>query len=102
MNKTCNKCKQDKPLDQFYKLNTWNLLHNVDYYCKQCRNAAHYKSVKTNNKKCTIEGCVRPHYAKGTCAAHYEKAKRDAKKRLDNIKTFHDIFVDPQGKYKEW
>ena len=102
MNKTCNKCKQDKPLDQFYKVKTWNLLHGVDYYCKACRKASHKKSVHNNKKSCTIEGCVRPHYAKGTCAAHYEKAKRDAKKRLDNIKTFHDIFVDPQGKYKEW
>ena len=24
------------------------------------------------------------------------------RKQLQNIKTLHDVFVDPQGKYKEW
>lgn len=86
MTKTCNKCEQVKPLDQFYKQSNrsieliGNLLHGVDYYCKDCRRVSHRKSVQNNKKSCTIEGCVRPHYAKGICNAHYEKARRDKKR----------------------
>lgn len=101
MNKICNKCNEQKPIDQFYKASTWNLEHGVDYYCKACRNKAHMESVKNNKRRCSVEECERPHYAKGICQAHYEKAKRD-RQRLENIKKFHDIIVDPQGKYKEW
>ena len=86
MTKTCNKCNQDKPIDQFYKQSKrnieliGNLLHGVDYYCKECRKESHKKSVHNNKKSCTIEGCVRPHYAKGICNAHYERARRDKKR----------------------
>lgn len=103
MTKVCTRCKQEKSVDQFYanKMTT-NFMHGVDYYCKQCRKDSHKVSIKTNDRKCTIDGCARPHYAKGICQAHYEKAKRDEKRRLDNIKIFHDMIVDPEGKYKEW
>ena len=82
--KICNKCNEQKPLDQFYKATKWNLQYGVDYYCKSCRNKAHRESVNNNKKRCTIDGCARPHYAKGICQAHYEKAKRDRNKENKN------------------
>ena len=33
---------------------------------------------KPTHVKCTIRGCNKPHYAKGLCASHYQKQRRDA------------------------
>ncbi len=36
------------------------------------------KKVATK-KTCSVPGCNRPHYAKGLCAAHYQKMRREQK-----------------------
>lgn len=33
---------------------------------------------KPTHVKCTVRGCNKPHYAKGLCASHYQKQRRDA------------------------
>jgi hypothetical protein len=33
----------------------------------------HYGAVRLNNKPCTVEGCLRPHRARGFCANHYDQ-----------------------------
>jgi len=33
---------------------------------------------KPTHIKCTKHGCNKPHYAKGLCASHYQKQRRDA------------------------
>jgi hypothetical protein len=81
MTKTCTRCKQEKPTTEFYANKmTVRFMHGVDYYCKQCRIQSHKTSLKTNERKCTVDGCTRPHYAKDICQAHYEKARRDKAK----------------------
>jgi len=38
------------------------------------------RTKKTVTKKtCSVPGCNRPHYAKGLCAAHYQKMRREQK-----------------------
>ena len=97
MNKTCVKCKLEKSVLEFYKAKALRKNDDgYDYYCKKCRNWALKKTYHTNKVKCTMDNCKKPHYALGMCKVHYNK------KKLENIKTFHDMIVDPQGKYKEW
>lgn len=85
MTKVCTRCKIEKSIDEFYSNKmTVRFTHGVDYYCKQCRIESHRHSVKTNNRKCTVDGCLRPHYALGTCQGHYEKARRDRQQEEDN------------------
>ena len=33
---------------------------------------------KPTHKNCTRHGCNKPHYAKGLCASHYQKQRRDS------------------------
>jgi len=78
MYKTCTRCKQEKPTTEFYSNKmTVSFKFSVDYYCKVCRIKSHTTSIKTNNRKCIMEGCGKPHYAKDMCHAHYEKTRRD-------------------------
>lgn len=81
MNKTCAKCKLEKPVSEFYKSTPLRKNDDgYDYYCKECRKW-HMRNTSKNNKvKCTIDNCGKPHYAHGMCKSHYEKARRDRTK----------------------
>ena len=77
-NKTCTKCNQSKPLSEYYKNTTPNYKKdNLDYYCKYCRNGAHLNSMRTQNKKCSLEDCNNSHYAKTYCRMHYARVVRN-------------------------
>lgn len=97
MNKECRKCNVIKPVSEFYKRKiVWSKDDGYDYYCKECRNKCAKDNYHNNSRKCTTGNCKKPHYALGLCKVHYNK------RRLENIKKFHDIFVDPDNKRKEW
>jgi hypothetical protein len=76
--KTCGKCQETKTLDNFYKSKPeQKLSHGVDYYCKYCRSGAHLKSIRTQDKKCSIEDCNKSHYARTWCRMHYARWERN-------------------------
>ena len=77
-NKTCKKCKQSKPLTEYYKAKqyTWEK-DGLDYYCKYCRNGSHLTSIRTNKKQCSLDNCTNPHYAKQMCRLHYARNVRN-------------------------
>jgi hypothetical protein len=67
--KRCYKCQVSKSLDEFYKQGK----SGYDYYCKYCRVGTSIQSQLYNSKKCSIENCNRPHYAKTWCRVHYAR-----------------------------
>jgi hypothetical protein len=75
--KTCAKCNQSKPLTEYYKSNDPRYKGNHDYYCKYCRNGSHLTSIRVNKKKCSLDDCANPHYAKGLCRVHYSRNARN-------------------------
>lgn len=80
--KTCTKCKQSKPLTDFYKTTQYNYKTNQDghdYYCKYCRTGTHLNSRNTQKKQCSLEECVKPHYANNYCRMHYARVRRTGK-----------------------
>lgn len=40
---------------------------------------SHYQVAmrKANNRPCSVEGCEKPHFAKGYCQGHYANNKRN-------------------------
>ncbi len=74
--KTCTRCKQTKPVSDFYKPKYHADENGYDYYCKYCRNGAHLKSRLNNTKKCSLEGCDKTHYAKSYCRLHWANYNR--------------------------
>lgn len=48
LTKICNKCKEEKPLDSFYKRNT---KHPFRWPCKACENSESREDYKSNPKK---------------------------------------------------
>lgn len=78
--KICVKCKQRKPLTDFYKSNQYQYKTNTDghdYYCKYCRTGSHLVSINNQKKPCSVEGCPKPHYAKSYCRMHYARVDRN-------------------------
>jgi len=75
-NKTCTKCQETKTLDKFYTSNSLKL-DGYDYYCRYCRNGAHLKSIRTQDKKCSLEDCNNIHYARSWCRMHYARWQRN-------------------------
>lgn len=78
--KTCKKCKETKPLTDFYKSKVYKWeLDGHDYYCKYCRCGTSIRSRKNNNrtKKCSVEGCDGVHYAKTYCRNHWTRVSRN-------------------------
>lgn len=78
-NKVCTKCKQTKPLTDFYKAH-YNYKTNQDghdYYCKYCRKGTHLRSMENNKKICSIDDCDKPNYAKQMCRMHYARVDRN-------------------------
>jgi len=47
---------------------------------RKVKKVAKKPRAKKPKKTCTVPGCNRPHYAKGLCAAHYQKMRREKKK----------------------
>jgi hypothetical protein len=41
-----------------------------DYYCKSCRLNFVTHTHRNNKRKCELDGCDSPHYAKGFCKVH--------------------------------
>lgn len=82
--KTCSKCKKSKKLNNYYTNPSYK--DGRDHYCKPCRSEA---SVNSHNrlkpgKRCAIEGCVDPYYAKSYCKLHYTRKLRGTS---ENTKT---------------
>jgi hypothetical protein len=74
--KTCTKCSETKTIDQFNKRNNKYAINNIDYYCKYCRSGANIKSHRNKARKCSVEDCNKPHYAKTWCRIHYTRMTR--------------------------
>lgn len=92
--KTCSGCKRDLPLDDFNKnISKFDGLQSI---CKSCQ-----KSYRTNyqerfnrkrrdtratkgriprirDRKCTKEGCEKPHKARGFCKIHYQRFRKES------------------------
>ena len=88
--KECAKCKETKPIDDFYKANYKYCKDGLDYYCKYCRVGTAIKSQRGGNKKpCSISLCEKVHYAKGMCRNHYTRWYKNG--TLDSL---HDIIQE--------
>lgn len=83
--KECTKCKQTKPLAEFYKASqyTWEK-DGHDYYCKYCRVGTAIKSQRHGKKQCSLEDCSRPHYALNYCRMHYARLQRTGSTEAKN------------------
>lgn len=97
-NKTCVKCNQSKPLSDFYKAN-YNYKTNKDghdYYCKYCRKGSHLASMRANKKKCSLESCDKPHYAKTYCRMHYARAitRNNVERSIDSVDISKSYFYN--------
>jgi hypothetical protein len=80
MTKTCVRCEKVKDLSVFYKQTALRPKDDgYDYYCKECRNASAKNTWKNNKKKCSVEQCESPHYARTVCKCHYSKLIRQEK-----------------------
>lgn len=76
--KECKKCKQSKALTEFHKTDIYEWQKDGhDYYCKYCRIGACIDSQKNNKRKCSLDECDRPHYAKNYCRMHYTRWTRN-------------------------
>lgn len=93
-NKTCKKCKQSKPLTEYYKSTTYTWEKDGhDYYCKYCRVGTHLNSINNQDKKCSLNDCNKSHYAKDLCRMHYSRNVRNGHtnlltKVIQNEKTY--------------
>lgn len=87
--KTCTRCNKEKALDQYNKNRA--MKDGVDYYCKSCRAVYSFTSQKNNKRRCTWNGCDRPHWAHDLCRLHLQRKSRGAD--MDNKK-------DGSQKYK--
>lgn len=87
-NKECPKCKETKPLSDFYKAKQYK--YGVDYYCKYCRNGQSIKSFRRHKSKksCTagMDNCTNPHYSNGMCKNCYERNRRNGNPNPKNKK----------------
>ena len=104
--KICTRCKQSKPLTDFYKSNNYKYKTNQDghdYYCKYCRTGTHLNSRNTQKFQCTVEECNKPHYAKSYCRMHYTRVQRNGtletkNKPVDTSKVY--IYAKQEYVYK--
>ena len=88
--KECVKCKESKPVIEFYKAKYTYQNDGLDYYCKYCRVGTSIKSQRGGNKKgCSISLCEKTHYAKGMCRNHYTRMSRHG-----NTESLYDIIED--------
>lgn len=75
--KICGKCKEEKNLSEYYAGKSYSKLkHNVDHYCKDCRNG-HTLKIQRGPATvfCTVDDCNKRHYAKGYCRMHYDRVR---------------------------
>lgn len=75
--KRCARCLKRYSLAKFGK-NIY-MADKKDHYCKECRTIAGVASHNTHkkNKRCKIDGCVEPFYAKDYCKIHYTRNWRN-------------------------
>ena len=78
MTKTCSKCGEDKPLDQFHKLQTGK--HGVRGACKTCCKKAR-KAYYAANRKKALADAKKHHENNKEKKAEYDKAYREANKK---------------------
>lgn len=98
--KECTKCKQSKPLSDFYIAKYRWEKDGHDYYCKYCRNGQSIKSHRGGNKKpCSVSECETNHYAYGYCRKHYARVKRTGTPDSKHSKT-PNARRDAQLRYK--
>ena len=74
MQKICIKCEVLKDTSNFYKSSAKS--DGLDYYCKPCRNTNTTISHEFKSKKCSIDNCQKPSYAREYCRVHYERVRR--------------------------
>lgn len=90
--KECLACKQDLPLTSFYNIKRYK--DGKDYYCRECRLTSSIRSQKGNSKRCSLDGCDKPNYAKTYCRTHYTRlirngtTERITEKNSDQSKLF--------------
>jgi hypothetical protein len=75
------RCNVIKPLNEYHK-SKLGYYDGFDYYCKYCRSGANIASQLNKSKKCIIEDCNRPHYAKTWCRMHYARWVRNGNLEL--------------------
>lgn len=73
--KTCTGCLKEKTVTFFY--GSQQTKDGYDYYCKECRNTNSIKSHISKEKKCSVDDCTKPNYAKEMCRVHYERIRRN-------------------------
>lgn len=88
-NRVCSRCKESKSPDQFYKDYTGKMHDGLDYYCKYCRMGTALKSQRSKSKKCSVDLCDKPHYAKNWCRNHYERMRR-----TDTLESCYEVVED--------
>lgn len=66
------RCNVIKPLNEYNKSKS-GYYDGFDYYCKYCRSGANIASQLNKTRKCSLENCNRPHYAKTWCRMHYSR-----------------------------
>ncbi len=79
--KICKRCNMQKDFSFFYKNKPLRKNDDgYDYYCKECRNANHRRSLANNKRKCSESGCESSHYALSLCRSHYIKKRNKENK----------------------
>lgn len=91
-NKRCVKCNHLKPISEFYNSKLSYCVDGKDYYCKYCRLGTSIKSQRSKSKKCSVELCENPHYAKSWCRTHYERVNRNGTTQNKNKVIKDDIY----------
>lgn len=91
--KECVKCKQTKPLADFYKAKYQWEKDGYDYYCKYCRVGTAIKSHRHGKKQCSISDCETTHYAKGYCRKHYMRVQRTGNTESKYQTVVSDVYM---------
>lgn len=74
--KECIKCNKYLKYDSFYNIKRSK--DGKDYYCKDCRNDSTIEShFSRKDTPCSVEDCLKPHYAKSYCRTHYERVRKN-------------------------
>lgn len=92
--KECRKCKQTKPLTEFYKA-TSRTKDNLRHECKTCWNKASLEYYE-ENKESLVEKRKDYHYRKnyGIELVEFEKMKADAKGRCQSCGKETELVLD--------
>lgn len=69
----CELCGSGKNVDVHHKDHDYrnNELHNLQALCRRCHMLQHKP-----DRRCSVDGCGRPHASLGFCDMHYQRLKR--------------------------